>query len=104
MPIYSSNDILDILLILGECHIIASRLYRERLFDWNYHPTHWIIRLIEIRVRRHIVRRIKPRRNLTQDDDPQVLTVLGIVAINHHISLRKIERTSGILRSRVQGF
>ena len=60
MPDYFANEIVDILLILGECrrnYREASRLYRVR-FPQQQHPDHTVIRDIELRGRQgNFVRR-----------------------------------------------
>ena len=52
MPDYTANEIVDILLILGECrrnYGEASRLYRARFLQ-RQHPDHTVIRDIECAV------------------------------------------------------
>jgi len=49
MPDYTANEIVDILLILGECqrnYRAAARLYIAR-FPQRQHPDHTVIRDIE---------------------------------------------------------
>ena len=102
MPDYSANEIVDILLILGQCrrnYREASRLYRVR-FPQRQHPAHTVIRDIELRGRQgNFVRR---RRTLNEHDHeniPRFLTVLAMVHLNVHVSLREIQLIMGGPRS-----
>lgn len=100
MPHYSQNEIVDILLVLGECRLNyrrASRLYRER-FPRRTHPNHRQIQFLEVRQRGRVIQRQRPRR-IPAHDDPRVIAVLGMVAMNVHVSLRQIQRELGIPRS-----
>lgn len=58
MPTYSRNEIIDILFILGEyyrIHRMISCLYLERFPKWIHHPSHSVIRLVEMRERRRVI-------------------------------------------------
>lgn len=102
MPDYSRSEIVDILLVLGESrHNFrrAAQLYRQRFPDRAHHPNFSAIRFIEIRERRRVIRRVRRRRNPADCDDPRVLAVLAMVAIDPHISTREIQRRLGIPRS-----
>lgn len=102
MPDYSPNEIVDILLILGECrhnYRRAAALYRRR-FPRRQLPNAATIRNIEIRIRRGNLRR--QRRKYNGNDhvmNPRFLAVVAMVHVNPHVSLREIQRTLGIPKS-----
>lgn len=102
MPDYSPNEIVDILLILGECrhnYRRAAVLYRRR-FPRRQHPNHARIRTIEIRVRTGNFRR--QRRRYGNNDhamNPRFMAVVAMVHFDPHVSLREIQRTLGIPKS-----
>lgn len=102
MPDYSPNEIVDILLILGECrhnYKRAAALYRRR-FPRRQLPNDTTIHNIEIRVRRGNLRR--QRRKYNNNDramNPRFLEVMAMVHVNPHVSLREIQRTLGIPKS-----
>src|SRR5580765_557072 len=96
---YSRNEIVDILLVLGEArrnYRAAARLYRLRYPDRRC-PNDRQIQRIELRERTLAQRRVR-RRRVPEDDmnNPLVLTVLAVVAINPHVSTREIQRMTGI--------
>lgn len=102
MTDYTANEIVDILLVLGECqrnYRKAAALYGERFPD-RQHPNHGVIRNIEIRSRRRNFLRVRRRRN-EQDhqNNARFMTVLAMVHLDPHISLREIERHLGIPRA-----
>lgn len=99
---YTQTEIVDILLVLGECrrsYRRAASLYRARYPRRLHHPNHTGIRNIELRLRRQVVKR--KRRRYTIDDyrrNARVLTVLAAVHLNPHISTREIQSQIGIPR------
>lgn len=106
MPDYTRNEIVDILLILGEYrnnYRAAERLYRRRFPGRRQHPAHNVIARIERRERQG-PRRIRQRRRIMtiEWNDPRVLVMLAMVNLDSHISLRQIEVQSGIPRSTAQ--
>lgn len=103
---YSASEIVDILLVLGECRGVyreAARTYRERYHDRLRHPTDVVIRNLERNCRGgRIFRRQQPREPGFNPNDPRTLAILAIIHMNPHISLREIERDLGVPRSTVQ--
>lgn len=98
MSNYPPNEVVDILLILGECHRNyrrAARVYAQRYPD-RRHPAHQQIRNIEIRSRRNPIHRQRQRNRLQNNNDPRVLTILGLVHVNPHISIRQAQCQTGI--------
>lgn len=68
MPDYSRSEIVDILLILGECrrnYNAAAQLYRRRFPNRNHHPSRSTIQRIEQRERRGPQRSRQRRRVMT---------------------------------------
>lgn len=102
MPDYSANEIVDILLILGECrrnYRRAAALYRRR-FPLRQHPNHTAIRKVEMRSRRGNLHRQRRRYNDNNYAmNVRFLTILATVHLNQHVSLREIQRTLGIPKS-----
>lgn len=102
MADFSPNEIVDMILILGECHInylAASRLYAMRFPD-RRHPSHVTIQTLTQRARRgHLVRH-RERHNY-DENDVRVLTILAIVHMDPQVSTRQIEREVGIPRNTV---
>jgi len=106
MADYTPNEIVDILLILGEArhnYSNAVQLFRQR-FPRRRCPTRRTIRHLEQRARRGVVKR--RRQSLNRVDvnnrDPRTITVLGVIHNNPHVSLRAIQRDIGISRSTAQ--
>jgi len=98
MADYISNEIVDILLVLGECHRNyrqAAILYRER-YGYRRCPNHTTIRDIELRARQGRMKR--DRQKVNYDNDARLATVLAAVHLNPQISSRQIERQIGIPR------
>lgn len=99
MPDYTPNEIVDILLVLGECqknYRQASILYANR-FPERQHPNHTVIRKVELRGREGQFAR--KRRSTTQQDyenNPRLIAVLAMVHLDPHVSVREIERDLGI--------
>lgn len=102
MPDYTANDIVDILLVLGECqrnYVQASILYAAR-FPERRHPNDTVIRNIELRGRQGKFAR-KRRSILAEDyvNNPQMIAVLAMVHQDPQISLRQIQRELGVPKS-----
>jgi len=98
MADYTSNEIVDILLVLGECHRNyrqAAILYRER-YGYRRCPNHTTIRDLELRARQGRMKR--DRQKVNYDNDARLATVLAAVHLNPQISSRQIERQIGIPR------
>lgn len=97
MADYSPNEIVDIILVLGECHSnynAASRLYAQR-FPERRHPTDMTIRSLVQRARNgHLVR--QRQHHEYDENDARAVTILAIVHLNPHVSTRQIEREIGI--------
>ncbi|EZA50283.1 hypothetical protein X777_11294 [Ooceraea biroi] len=90
--------------ILGECrgnYRAAAQLYRQRFPNRYQHPADVVIARIERRERQRppISRQC---RRVSERDDPRVLVVLAMLNLNPHISVRQIERQSGIPKSTIQ--
>ncbi|KYN21999.1 hypothetical protein ALC57_05611 [Trachymyrmex cornetzi] len=88
MPDYTLNEIIDIVLVLGECYNNyrqAAVLYRNR-FPHRQHPNHCTISRFILRQRqRQRQKRQRRHINVPERDDPTVLAVLGMTAINPRI-------------------
>lgn len=99
---YTRNEIVDILLILGECrrnYRAAARVYRARFPNRIHHPNDVEIARIEHRERQGPRRPRQRRRIMTINrNDPRVLVVLAMVNLDPHISTRQIQEQSGIPR------
>lgn len=101
MPDYNS-EIVDILLVLGECrgnYRRAAALYYQRFPRRRHHPNDSMIGIIERRERRRIRRRNRQRRDLNNIKDVRFIAVLVMVAVNPHVSTRQIESELGIPRN-----
>lgn len=97
MADYTSSDIVDILLVLGEAfgnYREAARLYQNR-YPNRRHPNDTIIRRLKIRAQQGKLTRCRVNREYG-DDDVRVLAILAAVNINPHISSRQIARQTGI--------
>lgn len=106
MASYTPNEIVDILLVLGESHRNyrnASRLYAQRYPD-RRHPGPQQIINIERKSRVIVNRRQRQRNRNINNNDPRLLAVLGMVHLNPQISTRHIERQLGIRRSTAHRF
>ena len=102
MANYSENNmVVDILLVLGECHINyrnASELYHHRYPD-RQHPGPQQIINIERKSRSNALHRHRRQNRALNNNDPRLLTILGMIHINPHISPRQIERELVVPRS-----
>lgn len=99
MADYGPNEIVDMIMILGERqngYRAAARLYAQR-YPLRRHPNHMTIRRLTRRARGgHVVR--QRRHHEYDENDPRAITVLAAVHLNPHISSRQIEREIGIPR------
>ena len=99
MADYPANEIVDMIMVLGECNNVAraaARRYIERYPD-RRHPDDKTIRSLTERAREgHLTR--QRRRHEYNENDARVVTVLAVVHLDHHISSRQIERQIGIPR------
>lgn len=104
MANYDPNEVVDILLTLGECrknYRQAAILYAER-YHGRRHPSYQEIINIERRSRSNALARQRQRNRNVNRNDPRLVAVLGMVHMDPHISTRAIERRLGIPRSTVQ--
>src|SRR5580765_6633237 len=102
MAHYSPNEIVDMIMILGECqgvYVAAAALYAER-FPNRRHPSNVTIRDLTNRVRNGRLHR-ECRHVEYGEHDVRVITVLAMIHLNPHISSRQIQRESGISKSTV---
>lgn len=101
MADYSPNEIVDMILILGEsrnnCRA-ASRLYAERYPD-RRHPTYHTIQTIVQRARHGYL--VRQRRQHDYEDDPRSVAILAMIHLDPQISTRWIENELGISHSTV---
>jgi len=87
MAAYSSNEIVDIILVLDEAgnYCKAERLYRNR-YPFRRHPNAMQIRIL-LQERRRIRKRNRKQINAEDDvNDPRALAVLAMINLNPHIS------------------
>jgi len=87
MAAYSSNEIVDIILVLGEAgrnYCKAEGLYRNR-YPFRRYPNAMQIRRILLRERRRIRKRNRKQINAEDDvNDPRVLAVLAMINLNSY--------------------
>jgi len=87
MAAYSSNEIVDIILVLGETgrnYCKAEGLYRNR-YPFRRYPNAMQIRRILLRERRRIRKRNRKQINAEDDvNDPRVLAVLAMINLNSY--------------------
>jgi len=96
---YPPNEIVDIILVLGECqnnYRAAARRYAER-FPLRRHPHHTVIRTLTARAREGKLARQRRHREY-DENDPRVIAILAAIYVDPHISSRQIEREIGIPR------
>ena len=101
MPDYTRSEIVDILLVLGECRCNyrrAALLYQQR-YPHRRHPADRVIARI-VQCERQAPRRPRQRRRTmtVQRNDPRVLVVLAMCALDPHVSVRQIQVQTGIPR------
>lgn len=100
--VYSASEVVDILLVLGECqgrYQAAARLYRQRYLNRLHYPSASVIRGIERNCRRGRVLQRRQRQQQVHPDNPRTLAILAMIHMNPQISLREIERDLGVPRS-----
>jgi len=91
MPDYIPNYIVDIILVLGECNYQqAAESYRD-CFPNRQHPNDRIITRLVLCQRQGPVKK-RRRINISESDDPQVVAVLAMAAINPYVTTRQIQR------------
>lgn len=102
MADYTPAEIVDMLLILGECHgnsTAAERRYAE-VYPNRRHPNAATIMTLKRRAQNGHLRR--QRRHHEYDvNDVRVLVVLALIHMDPHISSRQIVRESGIPKTTV---
>ncbi|XP_036145999.1 uncharacterized protein LOC118646659 [Monomorium pharaonis] len=104
IPDYSPSEIIDIILILGECHLNyheASRVYRDRYPERERHPNPALIRNLERRAREGDLKR-KRKDHVYDENDNRVVTLLAAIHLNPHVSQRILARELGIPRSTIR--
>lgn len=102
MTDYPPYEIVDMIMILGECqgvYVRAAALYAE-CYPNRRHPTNNTIRDLTTRAREGRLYRER-RRHEYGENDNRILTVLAVVHLNPHISSREIARQHGIPKSTV---
>ncbi|KYQ47066.1 hypothetical protein ALC60_13923, partial [Trachymyrmex zeteki] len=96
-------EIVNIFLVLGECrgnYHRSAALYHQRFPRRRHHPNDSTIRITERREeRRRIRKRNRQLRNRNNIEDVRIIAVLGMVAMNPHVSTRQIESELGIPRN-----
>lgn len=99
MADYQPNEIVDMIMVLGECnnnYRAAARLYAARFPD-RRHPRHTAISRLTQRARDgHMVR--QRRHHVYDVNDARCVTVLAIIHVDPHISSRRVEKEHGIPR------
>jgi len=102
MADYPPNEIVDMILILGECrgvYVDAAALYAER-YPNRRHPSNVTIRDLTRRARDGQLRRER-RHHEYGENDNRVVTILALIHLNPHYSSRQIVRELGIPKSTV---
>lgn len=103
MADYPSSVIVDILLVLGECHRnyhAASRVYRDRYPERQQHPNHSVIRKLERKARQGHFGRQRAHHEY-DENDPRVLVILAAIHLDRHTSSRIMARELGIPRTTI---
>jgi len=99
MAEYPPNEIVDIIMILGECHNnfrAAARQYAER-FPIRRQSNHRIIRRVTEKARGgHLAR--QRRRHEYENENARTVTILAATYLDPHISSHQIEREIDIPR------
>lgn len=101
MANYSADEVVEILLTLGECnrnYRAAARLYAER-FPNQRHPSHRQIFNIVRRCRRNNLHRQRRQNRNLNNNDARLIAVLAMVHLDPHVSTRTIQRQLGISKS-----
>ncbi|CAL1678200.1 unnamed protein product [Lasius platythorax] len=103
MANYIPSEVVDVLLVLGEClqnYREASRVYRNR-YPERKHPNHSEIRYLEQRARQGHLRRYQEHRVYNNEDDVRVLVILATIHLNPHTSSRVMAREIGISKTTI---
>jgi len=93
------NDIVDIILVLRECHCNnqqAVELYHDRFCGRQYPNDRTIARLVSCQQQQ-----FKNDKNvvlISERNDPQVVAILAMT-VNSHVSTRQIQKKLGIPKS-----
>jgi len=100
MADYPPNEIIDIIMVLGQCnnnYRLAARQYAEQFPNRRYPNDRTIQRLTQ---RARNGRLVRQRRHHNYDEnDARAVTVLATVHIDPHVSSRLIKREIGIPRT-----
>jgi len=99
MADYLPNEIIDIIMVLGQCnnYRLAARRNAEQFPNRRHSNDRTIQRLTQ---RAHNGRLIRQRRHHNYDENgARAVTVLATVHIDPHVSSRLIEREIGIPRT-----
>lgn len=99
---YQPSEIVDVLLVLGACngnYNEATRLYQDRYLDRRI-PNPATIRRLELKARQGILGRDR-RHHQYDEHDFRVLTILGLIHLDPHISSRSLARITLIPRTTI---
>jgi len=97
---FTSNEIVDMILILGECrgvYVDAATLYTQR-FPGRRHPCNVTIRNLTTRAGQMTRQR---RHHEYDEKNVRVLTILASVHLDPHISSRRLEVSTEISKSTI---
>ncbi|KYN21730.1 hypothetical protein ALC57_05891 [Trachymyrmex cornetzi] len=84
---YQPSEIVDMLLVLGECHTNyreAARVYRDRYSDGRI-VNHTTIRRLALRARQGLLRRDGGNHQYDENDN-RVVTILGLIHLDPHVT------------------
>lgn len=95
MADYVPDEIIDIIISYGAAgnNARAAAIHYANRFPLRRHPNHATILDLLRRGRGGFLHRQRRNRRYDDPDDPEILTVLGMVFMNPHISQRRICRT-----------
>lgn len=99
---YSPYEIVDMIMTLGMAgnnYLRAAALYAQR-FPYRRHPTEVTIQSLTARARTGRLRRER-RGHAYDQNDVRVLVILAMAHLNPQISIRQIERQTGMPKSTV---
>lgn len=99
---YQPSEIVDMLLVLGECHTNyreAARVYRDRYPDGRI-VNHTTIRRLALRARQGLLRRDGGNHQYDENDN-RVVTILGLIHLDPHVSSRTLAQVTGIPRTTI---
>lgn len=106
MPLtYNSNEYVDMLIVYGECRRNsreAANLYRER-FPERHHPSHTTFNRVEAKLRTgSFPSTVKhANHNAPARNEENVINILAYVAVNPHVSLRRLAEEIGVSKATV---